>query len=343
MPDSRIYPVTPYRPDGGVEAAGLLMLVGASVVVGGAVALAAHLLSQYVWVVVAFPAGMGALLGGAALYCIGRGRVRSPLIAGGVTLAAGVGMMALMHHFDYQSFQRQRAEVPGWESYQHLSPEQREAMLQRAEQGRDLATPPDEARRREAAFLDGLAVDGFGPYLAWSAAQGVEISGNGGGGGAPITGVFVYLYWLFEAAIAAGIALVIAHGRARQPYARAAGAWKEPSRLGTLSGRDRDRAIRAINGGDPTALAACVATRGPAAVPGGGGLILTVFASPDAGSVGSADPTDGVDLKLEGPGKAGGTREVAMATWPAESLPALRDLFAPPPPRAAAKVNAESM
>ena len=326
------YAAKPYRPDGGFEVGGLLMLTGAVVVIGGVLGYAAHVISGYFWLILAFPIGLGFLLGLAATYCVAQGRLRSPLIAGAVTLLGAILMMTLMHHFDYQAFARLRAEkVPDYKEFQHLTPEDREAYLSRAEQEANSGGfrndfQREQARKDAGGFLDAMAIDGFGPYMAYEAAQGVQIKSSHGGGsdkGMELTGIGAYLYWGVEVLLAAGVAFALARGRALHPYSRSAGAWKEARRLGTLKSGTQDRAVAAINAGDLAALRECVA---PPTSLNGGPLVLTAYVPP--GESPEDEHPDDVDLKLEAPGEKNGMKQIAMASWSREAMPALRDLFA---------------
>lgn len=322
------YAAKPYRPDGGFEVGGLLMLTGAVVVIGGVLGYAAHVVSGYFWLILAFPICLGFALGMAATYCVAQGRLRSPLIAGAVTLLGAVLMMTLMHHFDYQAFARLRAEkVPDYKEFQHLTPEDREAYLNEAEREANPGGFQRELARKDAAgFLDAMAIDGFGSYMAYEAAQGVQIKSSHSGSsnsGTQLTGIGAYLYWGVEVLLAAGVAFAIARGRALHPYSRSAGAWKEARRLGTLKSGTQDRAVAAINAGDLAALRECVA---PPTALNGGPLVLTAYVPP--GESPEDEHPDDVDLKLEAPGEKNGMKQIAMASWPREAMPALRDLFA---------------
>lgn len=77
-----IAPVRPYKPDGVTPLNGLLSLLGAMVVTGLVLGFAAHHIQKLFWLIILFPLGMGFVLGGVGVWCIGKGKIRNRLVGG---------------------------------------------------------------------------------------------------------------------------------------------------------------------------------------------------------------------------------------------------------------------
>ena len=340
---SEIYPAREYHPDGGFDVPGLAMLTAGMVVAGGVLGYLAHFVSAYLWLIVAFPILFGTALGFVASYAIKKGRLRNPPIAGVVSFIGALLMMTMMHEFNYETFKTERAaENPDYVQYQNLTPQQRNELLDEAEQNANHGSfQRGRAREKAGEYLDYAAVNSFGSYMNWEAAQGITIKrGSDDKASAPtFSGVGAWIYWAVEVLIAAGMAFAIGRSAAKMPYSRSAEVWKTARFLGTFQPRkvktvnEKGETVYAISNasaaaastsaisqalrsGNLTALTAA----GP--TPGMGPILLTAYHLP-------GDAEDDIDLKLEAVGAKNARKQLAMVTWPPAALPALMALFSP--------------
>jgi hypothetical protein len=188
-----------------------MMLVGALLVAGGVLGFLAHLISQAIYLIILFPALIGAALGWLGSRMVKQGRVRSPLLGGVAGFLGGVLAMFMMHYFDYQAVKR---EVT-------------------ATRGIPVEVLPD-----------------FWEYMDLKAEQGVELKKAGRSGKGLNLGYYgSYVYWGIEVLIVAGISFAMIRGAASEPYCAGCDQWKKPQVLGFF-GADPATATAAVQSGD---------------------------------------------------------------------------------------------
>jgi hypothetical protein len=301
--------VTPYRPAGGFTSSGVLMLIGALLVAGGVLGFVVHLVSQAFYLIILFPALIGAALGWLGSRMVKQGRVRSPLLGGLAGFLGGVLAMFMMHYFDYQQFRKNLAS-----ELAQMTPQEREEKLGHI-------NPAD--RQNVDAVMKAGGREGMLGFMDYQAEQGVELkkaSSSGKGLNLGYTGS--YVYWGIEVLIVAGISFGMIRGAASEPYCSACDEWKKPRVLGFL-GADPATATAAVQSGDLQRFR----NAGPSAT---GGPTRVTVASCETGQ-----GRCGVDVKLESiavdkHGKQQ-TKKLAHATYPPEALPHLAAVFQPGP------------
>lgn len=316
MEDAGRYTVSEYRPDGGASASGARITFVVLALAGAALGYAAHWVAQLFWLVLVFPAAIGAVLGFAGMWSVKRGRVRHPMIGGLAGLFGGLLAMGVMHYADYAAFRSKAADLP--QELRELaakSPEEQALLIER-----DLV--PEE-RRQLDDLLRLVAADSFFKFMDAEARQGVEINNTHGSSRGLNLGYYgSYIYWIVEILIVAVITFFIVREATSAPFCVPCDRWKETRKLGAFAG-DAEAAARALREGDLRGL------RRPAAE---GSVTLRIAAAvcPGCGAKGS------VDVKLERitVDKKGNEGAVAIAhvRYPGEGLVTLEGLLAAPPP-----------
>ncbi|WP_428939475.1 hypothetical protein [Fontivita pretiosa] len=307
------FQVSDYHPDGGVSAAGFGMLVSALVLIGAALGFVAHWVSQYFWLILLFPIGIGLILGFVGQRMVKSGRIRNPAVGGLAGFLGGALAMSLMHYFDYESFRKELAQVdPQLLQIAQLPPEQRQQLIRD-----DLA---EQDRQALEALFEAAQVKTFFDYMEMEARHGVELKKTGRGQGLNLGYYGSYIYWIVEILIVAGITFGMVKNATSQPFCAACDQWKQSRVLGFFSG-DPAAATRSIQAGDLNQMRAAGSTAELT------NHRLSVAWCSSCGDEGT------IHLKLEqittdGKGNVT-TRTVAHGTYPAVAMSALAALFAP--------------
>lgn len=97
------FDVSTYRPDGGADLPGVVMLISALALVGAVLGFIAHFIAQFFYLIILFPILIGFGVGFVGAMMVKKGRVRNPWIGGLAGLVGGVLAMLAMHYFDYES------------------------------------------------------------------------------------------------------------------------------------------------------------------------------------------------------------------------------------------------
>ena len=317
QPSPAVYDVRPYKPDGGAEGSGILMLVSALAFVGAALGFAAHWVSQYFYLIILFPILIGFVVGAVGVRMVRQGRVRNPLIGGLAGFIGGALAMLMMHYFDYRSFRDSLAELdPEWRTIAQLPAAEREQLLAEVEDVAD--------REQLAAVFRAAAVGSFGEYMQYAAHEGVEISSSRGSGNPMNLGYYgTWIYWGIEMLIVAGITYAMVRGSTADPYCRECGAWKEQRTLGGFHGESAASALAATDALESGQLDRFRAAGANNVV---GSLPVTASCCPRCAGE--------IDLKVEHAtvdGK-GNVQKKALAhvTYPRAALDPLSELFSKP-------------
>ena len=309
---STLFTARPYSPEGGFPLDGLIMLLVALAVSGVALGLAAHYVGKLIYLILIFPAAIGAGLGFIGQSMVQRGHIRDPWVGAAAGLLGGVFAMFVMHYANYLEFRAAVADkVPA--QVLALGDEDLRALL--VEEGAD---------DPEQSFLAIRAMTSFPSFVKLQAKQGVEIS-NHGSKGLNIGYWGSLIYWLIEILLVAGIALAMMRERASMPYCAACAAWKKHRPIAAISG-DGGLARTAVETGDVNQLAAS------APVAGGLGRVM-LHGAQCATCKGSRSS---LELKLietivQKKGEAK-TKTLAHASWPGEALAAVEAACAPEVP-----------
>lgn len=305
-------PIREYQPNGGFGVIGVLIMAAALVLAGMVLGVAAHYISRMLWVVIIFPAGIGAGMGLAARAMVRVGKVRSPVIAGVLGFAGGCVAMFMMHYYSYGLLRSETAQLPAEVLRVAKLPESE--WLKRLPKG----TTVDQAAEA-VEMLKMASVDSMLKYMNWRAHEGIRI-GHGGDSGINLGFVGSWVYWICEVLIVAAITYAMTKGAARKPYCPKCDRWKVYRPLGGFTGPFL-QAHEALRQGNVSTLTEL----GP--VPRMAGTLLWVALCPQCGAKGD------VELKLDmvTTGSKGQTIIGTMieCTTPGSSLAAIQGLFAP--------------
>lgn len=328
--------VRDYRPDGGFDLRGLVMLTCALILAGGVLGFVAHFISQWFYLIVMFPLAIGLGVGVAGAQVARIARVRNPWIGGLAGLAAGIFAMAMMHYFDYRTFHAQQAAViaedPEYVAMIRSTPgeipfEDDSAPAESTTFAVPKPIGPSVKEKEFREFVDAMRVQSFAGYIDHEARRGVELkSSHGGSGrsGSNLGYVGSYIYWIAETLIVAAVAFIAIRDQTRKPYCRACDAWRVERPVGTFAGNGA-LATAGVREGDLAKLAAA----GPSSE-GFGEHVLHVArcATNCAGEAPEAD----VRLEHVTAGAKGQPQKktLAHATWPAATADRVLALFAPP-------------
>lgn len=309
------YTVKPWQPDGGFTTNGLITMLGVMFVAGAAIGFAAHFIANYFYLIILFPVAIGFALGWLGVRLVKYANLRNPLLGGLAGFVGGAAAMMMMHYFDYNQFRTAQAaaiqENPHLREVRDATPAQRDEIV---------AAESPEDRADVRAYLDALAVRNFAGFMDYSARQGVELK-KGSGKGLNLGYVGTYIYWVVELLIVAGITFAMVRGQTTEPFCTDCSVWKPFRRLGAF-GDSPESALAGVTGGDVNALAA--------AKPGSINSPLELHVA-ECANCKRADAN--VKLELLSTNEKGQVERkvLAHAMWPAESVPVLDSLFAPPP------------
>ncbi len=218
LPLSTRFDATPYVPDGGFSVVGLVMLFVGLAVAGIIMGVVTHYISRFIYLILVFPMLIGFAVGGVGALLVKWGKVRSPWVAGGAGLLAGILAMLTAHFLDYRHFIEEReAVVAGNPFLKNVGKNGRNLML-------NLNVQNAGERERIKRELD---VDSFIDYIDYAAHEGVTIQhGAGKQGGINLGYYGTYLYWLVEMLIVAGIVYGMTRKPAQEPFCNLTNEWK---------------------------------------------------------------------------------------------------------------------
>lgn len=300
LPRDTRFDVTPYVPDGGFSAVGLIVLLLGLAVAGVIMGVVCHYVSKWFYMIVVFPMVIGFVIGGVGSVLVKTGKVRAPWLAGVAGLLAGILAMTTTHYLDYREFvnliQENKFNV-------HM--------------GAIFAPKEENALAKKM-----LKVKSFADYIDFAAEQGVSIRRAAGGNdkGMNLGYYGTYIYWLVETLIVAGIVFTMTRKPAQEPFCQLTNEWKTercgdnfmvPQELGL------DAVAEALKNGELGKIAE-VKSLGAAnpelSIP----TRLYIYASPQH----SEQCTLDVRLNKFVPGKNGTVEEkqMVMATYPASAL-----------------------
>jgi len=222
--------IQPYKPDGAFSVPGIMaMLVGlgVSAVILGA---AASYVSQWFYLIILFPVGIGLGLSFAAMAMVKASKMRNTAIVGSIALVAGFAAMTSMHFTDYLRYQQEmQAEIDANNELQQF------ATLTQEEIKNVLAELSGEDQAAVASLNKAMiAMNSFMAYMSFQADVGVSIkrarSNSSNGINLGRTGSMIY--WGIEALIVAFIVLVSARKYASEPFCNSCNSWKTNKAIG---------------------------------------------------------------------------------------------------------------
>ncbi|HQR08864.1 MAG TPA: hypothetical protein PLN21_18735 [Gemmatales bacterium] len=219
LPIHTRFDASPYVPDGGFSVVGLLMLFVGLAIAGIIMGVITHYVSRFIYFILVFPMLIGFAVGGVGALLVKWGKVRSPWVAGGAGLLAGILAMLTVHYLDYRQFIEEReglmANIP--------------IMKNAGKKGRELWVNLNAPPGAERDLLKRhLAVESFFDYIDFAAHEGVTIKHGAGNnnGGANLGYYGTYIYWLVETLIVAGIVFGMTRKPAQEPFCNLTNEWK---------------------------------------------------------------------------------------------------------------------
>jgi hypothetical protein len=179
----------------------------------------------------------------------------------------------------------------------------------------------DVEDEKQPGRRDQLVAQGFDfpEYMDQQAEKGVRVLSRRKNRGINLGYAGTYAYWLVELALAGLLAAALPAAQATEPFCPRCNTWKAKEEFGSLT-HPTAAAVAALSDGAVTGLAV------PPPGPREGRLSVTVAVCPNCGA------ESPIDVKLlevtPNPKGEDKTKEVAHVTYPGESLPVFRALFA---------------
>lgn len=194
-----------YKPSNIAPPEGIQILALTTILTGVITGGLVSFVSQFFYLIVLFPLGMGFVGGFATSSAITKGKIRNPVL--GVAFAALTGLITYgsLNYGDYLRFRQEAAQEITTQS----------GMTDKAEIDRTIDT----------ILKDETGADGFVGYVKYSAKQGVQISKVGSGSGTKLNQEFTWFYWLVELAIIEFLAISMAYAAAAAPFCEDANEW----------------------------------------------------------------------------------------------------------------------
>ncbi len=309
------YNAQPFRSDGGFSFSGLAILTLISCLTGGVIGLFAGFISQWFFLVVLFPIGMGVVIGAVGAYGVKVGKVRMPIVCGTAGFLGGCVAVLAMHGFEYYQFELELADVPAEirklaRDFDRLQPQLNQLDPDTQDVLKKLAA--DQEMRQ------GLAVHDLLSFVDLKAHQGVEISRAKGGGGKGVNLGYTgsYIYWGVELFMIAGFAFALMKGAAEEPYCTSCDTWKKSEPISSFLGSPIELKDSLIDGN----LSAIQTHVGP-----GDTVNALVFACPNCGSEAPIDVRlDKITVNSKGESS---TTTLCTVTYPGEALESVREVF----------------
>src|SRR3954465_10684243 len=212
-PPLQNFSTTPYQPDHGYTTGGLLMLIAALAGVGAVLGYIAHIISQWIYLIIVFPGLIGLGIGLVGTRMVKSGRIRNPWLGGLAGFGAGIFAMLVMHYTDYEQFRSTMAGAPlALRELAQLPPE-------RIPQDRPADLTPEQWLHLQQ-LLPLLRIQSFPQFMDWQARMGVTISGTHGSSNSDINlgHIGSYIYWLIEMLIVAFVTFAMVKQATAEPY-----------------------------------------------------------------------------------------------------------------------------
>jgi hypothetical protein len=324
---SQRFTVQKFAADGGFSLAGAALLVVLAFATAAVLGVVASIVGRWFYLILLFPAIIGALVGFVALWAIQRGHVRNVMIAGAAGFLAGCTAMLTMHVAEYLHF---KSEIDGIRN--QLDPADLQVIDTFPEVKANLNQQPPEVQEmvkeleKEPVGLAALRVRTFPQFVDYSAQQGVSIGravevNRDAKKGMNLGYIGTYIYWGVEVLIVACIAFGIAASAAKKPYCLECNSWKTSQVLGSVQ-PPAESAVDALQQGDLSLLT----QNQPSSEEGQ--LLVSASVCSACGDHSTVDvKLENVTLNKKGEVQK---KELAHVTYPQKSLPAISALFKSP-------------
>ncbi len=204
-----------YRPEGTINLRSILSatILGVMTAIGAAFAVWFWELSPIPTLVILTPLIQGVGIGLVLAWLIGRLKLRHPKLMTTVGFLCGLGSVGLVHYAHYLHFLDQAGTQ--YEAMiaadDDLAPAQKAELLANKAQG--------SAKLADLVLVKNTGRSGFLGSMLLRADQGVQIKRMS------VSGWGLWILWGVEALMVAGVASLLAHGRAATPYCEDCGTW----------------------------------------------------------------------------------------------------------------------
>jgi len=221
----------PYKPSNIAPQSGISTLAITSILTGLITGGLVSLVSQFFYLIILFPIGMGFVGGIATSTAITKGKIRNPILGASFAALTGIITYGSMNFFDYLHFRQLAA--------QEITAQDPTASISQAEIDRTI----DSVLKQETG------ADGLIGFIKISAKQGVEITKAGSSsGGIKLNEEFTWFYWLVELAIIEYMAVSMALAAASEPFCEDANEWYgEPVWSGCVPLEAKDNFLNLLN------------------------------------------------------------------------------------------------
>jgi hypothetical protein len=217
-----------YVATGRCEPLAILAVLGVALVGGAITGAVLGVVGRWLWLIVLFPLLIGGVAGGLAAWTIARHRVRAPLLVLLLGAIGGAGGYVSSHAVSYLLFRSEITAAVKWRT--------------------PSASDSDVASRIDELLMQRAGHSGFGGYLTLAAEQGVSIKRlSTQEKGEALSGIAVWILWLVELLLAAGMAGAIAHDRARKPFCEDCQTWFGVPQLAAAGGTGASLARRELH------------------------------------------------------------------------------------------------
>jgi hypothetical protein len=213
-----------YIPSGKSDPGALAVLAAASIGVGLGAGLVEGIISYVISLLLIFPVALGAAVGAAAHWAIDKRKIRKPIAAAAIALAAGFMSQATLHVMAYREARGRVAE-----------------RLESDPQAQGYIAEHGLSSTIDTVFSGEEHLPPLVGYLEIASKNGITITNHGSSSSSSptLTGIGVYLLWVAEFLLACGVAGAMAFKRAKAPFCEACNEWYDAGSALAVGAGDR--------------------------------------------------------------------------------------------------------
>lgn len=221
----------PYKPSNKAPLTGVLLLFFLSIICGILLGLLTFAISNFIYLILLFPMGLGLIGGIITSVGVDKGKVRSPILGGLFGLLLGLLIYGSFRYAEYDYFRKEGQEM----------------LLQEMEQ--ELGYSDVEVAND---FIDEVLIEetgskGFLGFLKLTANEGTSFERLFRSQSIELGAALTWIYWFVELIIIAGVSMFLGHGAAIRPFCETCQEWFKPKRyLGSVEPENSKTLIQAI-------------------------------------------------------------------------------------------------
>jgi hypothetical protein len=221
----------PYHPSLATPVRGLFLLILAAVVGSAIFGALVSLFSNLVYLIILFPALMGAIAGGFVAAAVRGGKIRNPAVAIVGAIVAGLVIYGSMWAVDYLQF--------------------RNTVKTELVKDSPKTDPADIEKLIDLGLMMETGQSGFVGYVLYQDQQGVSIGRvTSSGKGVNLGPTFSWVYWGIEILIVLWLAILIGKNPASAPFCESCERWYGKDQLlGTLGASRSKELLALLDGG----------------------------------------------------------------------------------------------